>query len=170
MSLFDEPSWNAGDAKERKTDYTAYVILAILVPIIFFFRYLGNFDMGMNVAICLGMCMVAIRIRWDLRTQVWFWGVIAFVLALHVPLFFLVQWPRMGSRRCSFAHRSCRCSDHFGDCSVRRKPHRQVLSNAVTGNWPTTLSSNPPMSKCNKPLGFRICSLLALAASSRAFG
>jgi hypothetical protein len=96
MSLFDEPSWNAGDPEEeRKADYTAYVILAILLPIIFFFRYLGNFDMGMNVAICLGMCMVAIRIRWDLRTQVWFWGVIAFVLALHVPLFFLVQWPHV---------------------------------------------------------------------------
>ena len=94
MSLFDEPDSNANAPTEQKpTDYTAGVILAILLPIMLFFTHIGKTDVGLNVAVCLGMCMVAIRIRWELRTRGWFWGVIAFVLALHVPLFFLVQWP-----------------------------------------------------------------------------
>jgi len=94
MALFDEQNSDADEPEEPKpTDYTALVILAILFPVLFFFRQIGKTDMGLNVAVCLGMCLVAIRIRWDLRTQLWFWGVVAFVLALHVPLFFLIQWP-----------------------------------------------------------------------------
>ena len=37
--------------------------------------------------------MVGIRIRWDLRSRIWFWGVIVLLLALHLPLFLLIQWP-----------------------------------------------------------------------------
>jgi hypothetical protein len=96
MSLLDEHSSDTNESEQpRPTDYTALVILAILLPILFFFRYLGRTDIGLNVAVCLGMCLIAIRIRWDLRTQIWFWVVIAFVLALHVPLFLLIQWPHV---------------------------------------------------------------------------
>src|ERR1022692_1073441 len=94
MSLFDENKSDADEPEEpNPTDYTGVIILAILFPVLFFFRHIGKTDTGLNVAVCLGMCLVAIRIRWDLRTQLWFWGVIAFVLALHVPLFLMVQWP-----------------------------------------------------------------------------
>lgn len=96
MALFDEQNSDADEPEESKpTDYTALVILAILFPVLFFFRSIGKTDMGLNVAVCLGMCLVAIRIRWDLRTRLWFWGVVAVVLALHVPLFFLIQWPHI---------------------------------------------------------------------------
>jgi hypothetical protein len=94
MSLFDENKSDADEPEEpNPTDYTGVIILAILFPVLFFFRHIGKTDTGLNVAVCLGMCLVAIRIRWDLKTQLWFWGVIAFVLALHVPLFLMVQWP-----------------------------------------------------------------------------
>ena len=69
MALFDEQNSDADEPEESKpTDYTALVILAILFPVLFFFRSIGKTDMGLNVAVCLGMCLVAIRIRWDLRT------------------------------------------------------------------------------------------------------
>jgi hypothetical protein len=42
----------------------------------------------------LGMIILAIKIRWNLRKHVWFWGTIIFILALHVPLVFLVRWPQ----------------------------------------------------------------------------
>jgi len=94
--LFEEINSDSDDPEEPKpTDYTYVVILAITLPVMLFFTLIGKTDLGLNVAIVLAMCVVAIRIRWDLRTRVWFWGVVLFVLALHVPLFFLIQWPHV---------------------------------------------------------------------------
>lgn len=38
--------------------------------------------------------MLAIKIRWHLRKHLWFWAIIAVILALHVPLVFMVRWPQ----------------------------------------------------------------------------
>lgn len=98
MSLFDQQNSDADQPEESKAiDYTyVYLIcLLILVPVFFFFRNIGKEDMGLNIGICLGIFVITIRIRWDLRTRLWFWGIIAFLLALHVPLFFLIHWPRV---------------------------------------------------------------------------
>jgi len=38
--------------------------------------------------------MVAIKLRWNLRRHLWFWATIVFILALHVPLVFMVRWPQ----------------------------------------------------------------------------
>lgn len=81
------------EEKKKHTDYTGVVIVAILVPVLLLFIQLDEQDMGRSVCIVLGMIMLAIRIRWDLRRHFWFWAVIALVLTLHVPLFFIVQWP-----------------------------------------------------------------------------
>jgi hypothetical protein len=81
------------EAKEP-TDYTGLKIVAILAPVFFLFVFLGNADMGLTVCIVLGMMMLAIKIRWKLRNHVWFWAVIVFILALHIPLFFMVRWPQ----------------------------------------------------------------------------
>jgi hypothetical protein len=91
--------WNQGvfdndspKAKER-TDYTGLKIGAILLPVFFLFVFLGNADMGLTVVIVLGMIIIAIKLRWNLRNHVWFWATIVFILALHVPLCFIVRWP-----------------------------------------------------------------------------
>jgi ABC-type Co2+ transport system permease subunit len=39
------------------------------------------------------MDILAVGICWDLRRRLWFWCVIALILALHVPLVLLIQWP-----------------------------------------------------------------------------
>jgi hypothetical protein len=76
------------------TDYTGLKVGAILLPMLLLFAYFGKEDMGLAIVIVLAMMTVAIKIRWNLRKHIWFWAIIVFVLALHVPLFFMVRWPQ----------------------------------------------------------------------------
>jgi hypothetical protein len=81
--------------KEKEpADWTGLKIVALLSPVFFLITYLANADMGLAACIVLGMIAVAIKIRWNLRRHVWFWATIVFVLALHVPLVFMVRWPQ----------------------------------------------------------------------------
>jgi len=79
---------------EEPTDYTGLIIGAMLLPVFFLFVYLGKLDMGLTVFIVLGAVIFAIKLRWKLRKHVWFWAAIAFILLLHIPLFFIVRWPQ----------------------------------------------------------------------------
>jgi len=82
-----------GQPKEKPpTDYTGLIIAAILAPGLLVFMYLGKADMGLAVFIVLGAILLAIKVRWDLRKHAWFWATIVFILALHVPLLFIVPW------------------------------------------------------------------------------
>jgi hypothetical protein len=45
------------------------------------------------VFIVLVVILAVIKARWDLRRHIWFWAVIVLILALHVPLFFVLRWP-----------------------------------------------------------------------------
>jgi len=89
--MFD---YNPAPKAKEPTDYTGVKIGAILAPVLLLFIYLGKADMGLTVFIVLGATILAIKLRWNLSKNVWFWGVIVFILALHVPLFVLVQWPQ----------------------------------------------------------------------------
>ncbi len=79
---------------KQPTDYTGLKIAAILAPVFLVFLCLGKADMGLTVFIVLGVTLVAIKIRWNLRKHIWFWAIIVFMLALHVPLFLIVRWPQ----------------------------------------------------------------------------
>ncbi len=79
-------------AKEP-ADYTGLKIVAVLAPVFFLITFLANADMGLTACIILGVIMLAIKIRWNLRKHLWFWAIIVFVLALHIPLVFVVRWP-----------------------------------------------------------------------------
>jgi hypothetical protein len=84
-----------GPPKEKESvDYTGVKIGAILVPVFLLFVFLGNADMGLTACIVLGVITLAIKIHWNLRKHVWFWAIILFILALHVPLLFIVRWPQ----------------------------------------------------------------------------
>ncbi len=81
--------------KEKEpVDYTGLKIVGILAPVFFLITFLSNADMGLATCIVLGMVMLAIKIRWHLRKRLWFWAIIALVLALHVPLVLVVRWPQ----------------------------------------------------------------------------
>jgi len=91
MSMFDDEQ--PPTEEKEPTDYTGLKIVAILAPVMLLFAYLGNAEMGLSVCIVLGMIAVAVYLRWKLRKYVWFWATIVLILALHVPLFFVVRWP-----------------------------------------------------------------------------
>ena len=81
--------------KEKEpVDYTGLKIVGILAPVFFLITFLSNADMGLAACIVLGMVMLAIKIRWHLRKHLWFWAIIVLILALHVPLVFVVRWPQ----------------------------------------------------------------------------
>lgn len=45
------------------------------------------------VIVFLAALLAVIRARRDLSKRTWFWAVIVLVLALHVPLIFIIRWP-----------------------------------------------------------------------------
>jgi hypothetical protein len=81
------------DTQKKPTDYTGVIIVVLLLPVYLAFYFLGQEELGRSVSLVLGMVMLAIKVRWDLRKRVWFWGIILLVLLLHVPLLFLFRWP-----------------------------------------------------------------------------
>ncbi|HEX5438983.1 MAG TPA: hypothetical protein VFW98_17660 [Gemmatimonadaceae bacterium] len=79
--------------EKRSTDWSGTIIGVMLLPVFFLFVYLGKAEMGFNLVIVLGMVLLAVKLRWRLRKHAWFWPTIIFILALHVPLLFVVRWP-----------------------------------------------------------------------------
>ena len=66
----------------------------MLLPVFFLFAHFDKADMGLAALIVLGAVILAIKLHWRLRKHVWFWATIAIVLALHIPLVLIVQWPQ----------------------------------------------------------------------------
>ncbi len=65
--------------------------LCSLLPF-FLLAYLGDPGRGRAAAICVAVVIVAARARWDLKNYGWFWGTLALVIILHIPLILLVPW------------------------------------------------------------------------------
>jgi len=82
--------------EKEPADPTGLIIAVILGPVFLLFILLGEPDMGLTVFIVLGMAIFAIKLHWDLRKHAWFWVIIAIILALHVPLVFMIRWPHGG--------------------------------------------------------------------------
>ena len=80
--------------EKQPVDYTGLKIGLILVPVFFLITFLRNADVGLTVSIVLAVTMLAVKMHWDMRKHVWFWVIIVFILALHVPLFLVVRWPQ----------------------------------------------------------------------------
>jgi hypothetical protein len=78
---------------KEPVDYTGLKIGLMLWPVFFLITFLYNADAGLAACIVLGVMVFAIKIRWYLRKHIWFWAIIAVILALHVPLVFMVRWP-----------------------------------------------------------------------------
>jgi hypothetical protein len=82
---------------KEPVDYTGVKITAIVAPIFVFVTVIYNADAGLAASIVSRMTILAIKIRWNLRKHVWFWAIIATILALHIPLVFMVRWPQGGA-------------------------------------------------------------------------
>ncbi len=81
--------------KEKEpVDYTGLKLGAMLLPVFFLITFLYNADVGLAAYMVLGVMVFAVKLRWYLRKHAWFWAIIAVILALHVPLLLMVQWPK----------------------------------------------------------------------------
>jgi len=82
-------------AKEKEpVDYTGLKIVAVLAPVFFLITFLSNADTALTAVIVLGVIVLAIKLRWHLRKHLWFWATIVVLLAIHIPLVFIVRWPQ----------------------------------------------------------------------------
>lgn len=79
--------------KRGGRDLTAVVILGTVLPVYGVFLWSGKPEIGRAASVCLGMFLVAIRIRWDLKGCSWFWAAVVSLLVLHLPLLVYVPWP-----------------------------------------------------------------------------
>jgi hypothetical protein len=87
-------AWLEDDSDDQgPTRMTAFYITVCLLPMIFLFDHFGRFDLGVNVFLCLCVNVLVVRTRWELKKYVWFWVVMAVVLALESPIVVRVQWP-----------------------------------------------------------------------------
>lgn len=94
MPMFDEQEDKEQEPTEGKpTDWSGVIIGAFLLPVFFLFMHEGRENLGLNICVCLGGILLAIKVRWSLRSHLWFWGVIVLVAALNVPLVMMIHWP-----------------------------------------------------------------------------
>ena len=78
------------------TAKSAYLALLYSLPMLFLFAYLGRWETGIGAWICIGLVLMVVRTHWDLRKHGSFWGAIAFVTLLQVPLIMLIPWGNRG--------------------------------------------------------------------------
>src|SRR6185312_12716431 len=79
---------------KEPVDYTGLKIVAVLAPVFFLITFLSNADTALTAVIVLGVIVLAIKLRWHLRKHLWFWATIVVLLAIHIPLVFIVRWPQ----------------------------------------------------------------------------
>jgi len=77
------------DEAEKQNLKVALVILLCSAPLFFLFADQGR---ARAAAVCAGVVGLTIWSRRHLRHKVWFWMVLAFLAAAHVPLILLVRW------------------------------------------------------------------------------
>ena len=92
MGLLEEPEEK--QTEEKSPDYSGVIIFLALLPLLLFFDHIGKADVGLNLTVCVGVNLIAIRLRWKLRKHLWFWGAMAMLLAIEVPVVLKIQWPR----------------------------------------------------------------------------
>lgn len=78
---------------DKEPDFSGLIIAIVLLPIFFVFKHFGKTEEGLNVFLCVGVNAIAIKIRWDLRENWWFWGVMVLVVGVEIPLVLNIQWP-----------------------------------------------------------------------------
>lgn len=90
FDYYDQPK-----KKEKEPiDCSGLIIGLMLAPVFALVTYLRNADTALSACVVLGVTLFAIKLRWYLRKHVWFWVIIVFILALHVPLVLTLRWPR----------------------------------------------------------------------------
>ena len=96
--MFEELEEN--QPKEQKpTDWRGTIIGLCTLPVLALFIHFGREDLAVPACTYLVGIALATALRWGLRKHVWFWIVIALVVALHMVLLIKVPWPHFTINR-----------------------------------------------------------------------
>jgi hypothetical protein len=79
---------------KEPVDYTGLKIGAMSLPVFLLVTLFSDADAGLAAYIVSVAILFAVKIHWHLREHIWFWAIIALILALHAPLVFMVRWPQ----------------------------------------------------------------------------
>jgi len=91
--MADDDEQSPGE-QPRRADWSGLIAAALASPVLFIFVYFGKLDTGFTAALALAVVIFAIRLRWNLRVHAWFWVTIVVIMALQIPLLFIVRWPQ----------------------------------------------------------------------------
>lgn len=81
------------DAKKIRLPWWVLLCLAIgSLPIYWFFYHFGRFDLALPMLNCILVLGFLIALKRKLWPYAWFWGTMAVLAALHVPLVLFVPW------------------------------------------------------------------------------
>ena len=75
-----------------KNFFWAITAVVLTSPLFLLFDQQGKPGTGRAAWICAGMFLIAMKVRWELRSRPWFWIAVAVLLAPHLPLILLVPW------------------------------------------------------------------------------
>ena len=78
----------------RKRGNFRWVLAALVLtsPVAFLFIEVGEPGTGRAAWICLGMLVIAVKVRWELRRKSWFWATVTLIAIIETPLIILVPW------------------------------------------------------------------------------
>lgn len=82
-----------GERKKRHgTILWSIAVVIITSPLCLIFIYFGEPGRGRAAWLFLGVLLVAIKVRWELRRYAWFWGTIALIGMAETLMVMFVPW------------------------------------------------------------------------------
>ena len=79
----------------RKMRLPWWAVLCLLIggmPLPWLFDHFGRLDLMLPTWNCVAVLGIILVLKWKLRRHTWFWGTMAILAALHVPLILFVPW------------------------------------------------------------------------------
>jgi hypothetical protein len=78
--------------KLRLPKRVLFTWMAFCLPVIWLCDRFGRLNMALPVLNCIAVFGFLIALKWKLRRHSWFWGIMIFIAALHVPLIMFIPW------------------------------------------------------------------------------
>ena len=93
MPLIDDIKNDIQTAKKMRPPRWVWLTwMAFCLPIILLFDHFGRMNMSLPVLNIILVFGLLIALKWKLRRRIWFWCIMIFIAALHVPLILLIPW------------------------------------------------------------------------------